>query len=119
MLKANFNLLPNRLDKKFIGNLIEDLKEEVLNTNKMLFNKTLEAEKNIDKTLDMIRSCNRRILSKAWRSVKMSNKDVPKLSFRDRRQLPDSQQQETRHIRREDEGRSLQRPDREMDRQRI
>jgi len=88
LLKGNLNVIPNRLQKDFVDKVVGKVQAELDHANQELFNATIETCHN---TLDQVKEQtyleNHKIVAKAWRTVKLSNKDIPHLSFRDRRQL--------------------------------
>ena len=111
MIKSNLNVVPNRLDKSFVSKVIQKVENEIYNANVTLFNKTVEqCHTTFDSAYQLTQRVSNNIVAKAWRSVKLSNKDVRVLSFRDKRKNfdrdfehterhTDSNMRQDRHVR--------------------
>ena len=86
MLKTNLNFVPNGINSDWFRTISDPLKEQIYKVNFLLFNQTVsDCSQLIYKIKNLARTENTKILAKAWRTVKRSNKDVPKISFRDKR----------------------------------
>jgi len=75
-LRVNSHLIPNRLTPEFKNQIFQDLDKSVTELNCKIANETLKLNMvRTDTVSEIIRNTERRLLAKAWRSVKRDKRD--------------------------------------------
>lgn len=83
MIKTKLDFIPNKLPNTFIQKVRKDIELTTANANACMYNETLSTFSDIMMhTEGHVQNTNRKILAKAWRSVKRSNKDNANTEFR-------------------------------------
>ena len=83
MLRQKHEIIPNRLSETFLKEIDMEMKKNSENINAKIFNQTIQdCLKTTRVTEEMIRTEPRKLLAKAWRTVKKSNRYVSKSQFR-------------------------------------
>lgn len=86
LVHQKHEFIPNRLPEKFMTEMTEDIKRQSKTLNCQMFNKTIEElYKTITFTNGLIHSESRKILAKAWRTVKRSNRNAENSDFHNRK----------------------------------
>jgi len=86
LVHQKHDFIPNRLPEKFMTELTEDIQRHNKALNSQMFNKTIEeCHKTITFTNSLIHSESRKILAKAWRTVKRSNRNAENSDFHNRK----------------------------------
>lgn len=115
LMKTSTNIVPNRLHKDIISEVEQKMQTHTESLNAVLYNATLDAfHTDLQKTKQTCLKENPKIVAKAWRTVKLSNRNVKELSFRKEENLLRNTDQprirQTRHDR--DDSRNLNYTDR-------
>jgi len=115
LMKTSTNIVPNRLHKDIISEVEQKMQTHTESLNVVLYNATLDAfHTDLQKTEQTCLKKNPKIVAKAWRTVKLSNRNVKEFSFRKEENLLRNTDQprirQTRHDR--DDNRNLNYTDR-------
>lgn len=86
LVHQKHDFIPNRLPERFMTEMTEDIQSHNKALNSKMFNKTIEeCYKTICSTNSLIHSEPRKILAKAWRTVKRSNRNAENSDFHNRK----------------------------------
>ena len=83
LVKLHSDTIPARLPGTVYSTMLTELDKTSKHMNKFMYNKTLQTCSDMFcKTDELIHNSNRKLLAKAWRTVKRSNRDVASKDFR-------------------------------------